>query len=439
MPTDLALHIENCLVADTHEHTRSEADWIKEGPPDVLADLFSNYSPDDLVCAGMSREDVLALVRGRAEDVEKRWNSVKDIWPLIRHTGYGQAVALAARELYGMDELSLNGIQAAEKTYAALRRPGQQLPFLKNRARLDHVQVNDMTRKPPVPDADAPDFYLYDLSLWGLAKHDVDYAQFQQWTGVTATNLASLEDAMVKLFEKSGRIAIACKTQHAYTRSLAWRMPSYAQAEEALSDILLQGAAVNPATRALLGDWCLHRCATLAGEYGLPVKVHTGYTAGASFMPLAGTSPANLGGLFKTCPRTRFVLLHMGYPYQHELLALAKQYPNVYASLCWAWSISPRETMEFVRRFIHAAPLNKLLAFGGDSVWPTPTYVYSRQMRQWLTRALSAEVAEGFLIEPEAIKIADHILRLNHYACFDIAGRRANIAAAGQSSRPIPA
>lgn len=430
MSTDLARHVESMLIADTHEHTRTEAEWVTEGPADVLADIFSNYATDDLVCAGMDYQAMVELVRGKPQDLQKRWDSVKDYWPLIRHTGYGQGVALAAEEVYGMEELSLPGLQTAEKTYRQLRSPGGQIEFLRHRAGLDHQQVNDMTRRPPTPNTDAPDFYLYDLSIWHLVKHEMDYQQLFDWTGVTVSDLASLDSAMGRLFEKSGGLAIACKSQQAYTRSLAWQKRTDAQARSALEEILRQGASADPAQRAVLGDWCLGRCCELAGQYNLPVKFHTGYTAGTSFMPLAGTAPSNLCGLFKAFPKTRFVLMHMSFPYHSELLALAKQYPNVYASLCWAWSISPRDAMEFVRRFIHSVPANKLLAFGGDSVWPTPTYVYSRQMRQWLSRALQAEVDEGYLGEAQAIELADRILLKNHYACFDIPGRRANIAKA---------
>ena len=125
----------------------------------------------------------------------------------------------------------------------------------------------------------------------------------------------------------------------------------------------------------------------------------------------------------------------MGYPYAEEVIALAKHYSGVYASMCWAWSIAPRQACEFVRRFIHTAPVSKLLAIGGDSAWPTPTVAYCQQMRRWLTRALEQEVAEGDLSERQAIEVAGRILRENHYECFDIAGLRARMAPAEQPAQ----
>ena len=48
MPTDLALHIEETRLVDTHEHLNKEPDWVEKGPADVLQDLFQNYVPAEL-------------------------------------------------------------------------------------------------------------------------------------------------------------------------------------------------------------------------------------------------------------------------------------------------------------------------------------------------------------------------------------------------------
>jgi uncharacterized protein len=137
----------------------------------------------------------------------------------------------------------------------------------------------------------------------------------------------------------------------------------------------------------------------------------------------------NLCALLTRYPEARFVLMHIAYPYNDELVALAKHYPNVWVDLCWAWSIDPYSAGDFVRRFLHAVPVNKLFAFGGDTSWPTSSAAYAFQARRWLTRALEAEVAAGDLTERQAIGVAARLMRGNQYACFDIEGTRANIKA----------
>jgi hypothetical protein len=121
--------------------------------------------------------------------------------------------------------------------------------------------------------------------------------------------------------------------------------------------------------------------------------------------------------------------MHISYPYADELVSIAKHYPNVWVDLCWAWSIDPYSSVDFVRRFLHAVPSSKLFGFGGDTMWPTAAVAYSIQARRGLHRALEAEVVEGDLTEQEAITIAKRVMRDNQYACFDIEGTRAAIRA----------
>jgi hypothetical protein len=93
--------------------------------------------------------------------------------------------------------------------------------------------------------------------------------------------------------------------------------------------------------------------------------------------------------------------------------------------LCWAWSIAPDAAAAFVRRMIHAVPANKLFVFGGDTGWAGSSFAYSIQARQWLTRALQAEVDDGFLSEAEAIELARRMMLDNQRDAFDIDGTRA--------------
>jgi predicted TIM-barrel fold metal-dependent hydrolase len=145
-------------------------------------------------------------------------------------------------------------------------------------------------------------------------------------------------------------------------------------------------------------------------------------------MPVDYIRSGNLCSLLAKYLDARFVLMHIAYPYSQELLALAKHYPNVYVDLCWAWSIDPYSASDFVRRYIHAAPANKLFIFGGDTFWPMGAVAYAYQARQWLTRALEAEVQERLLTEVQAIGLAQRFLRENQYLCFHIAEKKAQLS-----------
>jgi predicted TIM-barrel fold metal-dependent hydrolase len=167
----------------------------------------------------------------------------------------------------------------------------------------------------------------------------------------------------------------------------------------------------------------------LSIEHNLPFKIHTGYYAGNHRMPVERIKPGHLCGLLARYPEARFVLMHIAYPYDPELAAIAKHYRNVWVDLCWAWSIDPYTSGNFVRRFIHTVPINKLFVFGGDTQWASASVAYAEQARTWLTRALQAEVDEGLLSEAQAIQVASRIMRENQLDCFDLPGKRAHLRA----------
>jgi hypothetical protein len=234
---------------------------------------------------------------------------------------------------------------------------------------------------------------------------------------------------MQGIFEKYAACAVAVKAQHAYNRTLQWHERTDADAATALETVLNLGNKAPLEAQLCLGDWGWARGVELAIAHNLPFKLHTGYYAGNDRMPVDRIKGGNLCSLLARYLDCRFVLMHIAYPYNDEVVALAKHYRNVWVDLCWAWSIDPFSSADFVRRFIHAAPANKLFAFGGDTGWPTSSAAYAVQARRWLNRALQAEIDDGLLKEKEACELASRFMGQNQQACFDLVGTRQAIAA----------
>jgi predicted TIM-barrel fold metal-dependent hydrolase len=432
--TELAQHIQATPLADTHEHIFKEADYVENGP-DVLQDLFHTYIAMDLATAGAPAAAIERLINAHDPDVEGRWNGVKEAWEHCQFTSYGQATRLAARLIYGMDEITLSGILAAAEHNTQLRKPGERLRLLRDVANLDHVQIDDQSWA-CLPDASGPDFFLYDLSWSGFCEGQIAVKELYDATHVEVRDLASLRQAMAGLFAKYGDCAIAVKTAHAYERTLAWREREDVEVEPILQKAL-RGETLGDAERLCLGDWCWARGVELAIEYRLPFKIHTGIMAFNNIMAHPDRlRPAHLGPLLTRYGSARFVLMHLSYPYMDELITVAKHFPCVYVDMCWGWAINLHSAVDFVRRIMHGVPVNKLFAFGGDTLWPSQTVALAVQARAGLTRALQAEVEDGFLTEAEAIQIATRVMRDNQAACFDLAGRRATIRSRMMSSVP---
>ncbi len=422
MATNLSEHIEQTALCDTHEHLRREPDWIDDGP-DVLQDLFGNYVPADLITAGASQEALRRLTDASDPDLAGRFEGVRAAWEATQYTGYGEAVRRIVTDVYGFDDLTPDVLAPAQEKLAELRTPGGRYNLLREVANLDHIQTDDSSW-PCDPDESGPDFFLYDLSWAGFCSGHIDQEAIAQDTGIAVVDLDSLQKAMEAIFEKHAPCAIAVKAQHAYNRTLDWQARTRGDVERALYATLSSNNNVSESMRLCLGDWCWARGVELTIEHNLPFKIHTGYYAGNNRMPVDRIKAGNLCALLARYLDARFVLMHIAYPYSDELIALTKHYKNVWADLCWAWSINPYASSDFVRRFIHGAPINKLFVFGGDTRWPTSAAAYAFQTRFWLDKTLEAEVEEGHLTESQAMHIASRVMYDNQYECFDLKGTR---------------
>ena len=425
--TDLEQFIQSTPMVDTHEHMNKEPAFVDDGP-DILRSIFDHYFVNDLVSAGASEAAIKRFMDGKDPDIRGRFEGVREAYEASQFTGYGEGVRWVAKNLFGIDEISADTLEQAAPLAQQMHVPGKRLELLKTVANLDHIQTDDFEWVTE-PDASGPDFFLYDLSWVGWVNGNVYAEDVQRQVGIEIKDLASLRQGLEGLFAKYGPLAIAVKTQHAYNRTLLWRKREDRDAELVLLK-QLNGEPVSADEKLCLGDWCLARGVEFATQLKLPIKIHTGYYAGNNHMRTDYIRAGLLSELLLTYPQAKFVLMHTAYPYSGEMAALAKHFPNVFADMCWAWSIDPHSSESFLRRMIHAAPANKLFVYGGDSFWPHAAVGYAWQARRGLTRALQAEVADGFMTEPQAIGYAARVMYRNQQACFDIEGRRKVLKAA---------
>ena len=161
-----------------------------------------------------------------------------------------------------------------------------------------------------------------------------------------------------------------------------------------LQPVSCQGTADRP-DRKPLEDHLFWQAVDQATAHGLPVKLHTGYYAGENSMPLARLR-LNAGSAAELCrlsPDTKFVFMHICYPYYEEMLALTKHYTNAYIDMCWSWIINPLAAKDYLKKHIVTAPVNKLLPFGGDYTPVEPVLGHAIIARRGITQAL-AELVE---------------------------------------------
>jgi uncharacterized protein len=116
----------------------------------------------------------------------------------------------------------------------------------------------------------------------------------------------------------------------------------------------------------------------LAEELDMPVGVHTGlappntpYQCCPKFRTSLG-NPALLEEVLVRHPKLRVYMMHAGWPYLSETLAIMHMYPQVYVDLgAIDWLGLPREEFHDYLRALVRAGFGKRVMFGSDQmIWP---------------------------------------------------------------------
>ena len=383
---------------DTHEHTPGPAKWV-QADHDVLCEWLTHYFCDDLVSAGLTERQLNEVVRDGSRPLAERWRLVEPYWDAARHTGYGVALDLAARGLYGLEAVRADTIEELDRRFRAARRKtasgeANHYDFVlkqKSRVAVSIVDSNPDCDKRYFVSACRLDHYLQpgspdDVRAVG-EKAGVAVRSLDDWLAAAE---AELDAALAK-----GVVAV--KTSTAYWRSLRYPKVQRRRAEEAFRSIAGVVAA-DPAdegrARETLQDFVMHHVLGLADRRGLPVQVHTGLQAGTG-NDIANANPELMTDLFRQYPNVTFDIFHMGYPYQQTLSAIAKTFRNVMIDMSWAHVISPEACVRAVVEWLDAVPANKISAFGGDYLFVDGVYGGACLARRNIARSLACKVDQG--------------------------------------------
>lgn len=433
--------VNEVRLIDTHEHLQREENRLKT-EVDALSVFFLQYASSDLISSGLSYRDYQTILDPR-KPLEDRWKTFFPFWENIQNTAYAKALKIASRDLYG-EEINERTYQQISKRMKEANKKGLYKWVLKDRAAID-ISLQDTLLK--------PETYAYwnTPPVTKLLEVDKEFFipvhRFQDFTliqdrsdiegiacrrGTTIHTLTDLVKNLEMEFRELSQKIAAVKLWLGYRRPIRFEKATFAEAEEVFNQIFsqttfdrmeLEGVRMTvPEDLSLdeakpLHDFMVHKVIQLAGEYSIPVQIHTGYHEGNENL-LSNTNPLNLTNLFMEYKHVKFDLFHGGYPYIGESTALAKTFPNVYLDLAWLHIMSPHAAREAISEWLDTVPANKILGFGGDYVFVEGTYGHSVIARDNVARVLIKKVEEGDLKIEEAITLARQILRENAKTLF---------------------
>ncbi len=414
--------IEQIPLVNTHEHIIPEVDRTSS-----RIDFFTlagHYAINDAISAGLAGDD-LAVVRNPDAPLAQRWRAFEPFWKSASLTGYGQALRIAIRDIYGIDRISASTLPEINHRIEAANRPGLYEELLVHRSNIAYSVLDDYWNAAPVrPD---PKFFVcarkFDRFVAPQSVSDV--RRLEELTRVSITGLNGLKRAMEASFEQSLDIGmVTVKSTLAYSREIHYAEVSEREAESSLQSLLGANRTPPAGFRSRVDrpfrpmeDHMFHHLIGLAAAHGVPVQIHTGLQAGNGNF-IENSKPTHLTNLFFRFPQVPFDLFHMSYPYQGEAAAIAKVFPNVHIDFCWAHIISPSAARRALHEMVDTVPSNKIFGFGGDYRYPELSYAHAKIARRNIAHVLAEKVSEGSCSKQEALALGRKVLHDNPDALF---------------------
>ncbi len=423
---------------DTHEHLQGETGehLTDEAKPMNLFDLFSSaYLRAYWTMAGVP--DV-ATIASSAKPPKERWAAMKPWLDRFSACAAFAAFMRAARDIHEFHDAELTDSNWEELS----RRIEQKYAAASRIAWLEHVLtwarvsrfIGNVTmpyftetlpaRTPKVAQFEKK-FFLpsprVDAFLMGCYKE-----KSQSKKGVSrAENLRDLlhrtkeivkadyktfdeylafVDRAFDIYKQTGIAAI--KVTIAY-----WRTLDILPVEEAEARRIFDtpDERVTPDMERRFQDFMMAHLARQAARREWPFHIHTGW----GNPDLALGNPALLCNFIRRpdLAKAVFVLFH-GWPFVSEFIAVAKNFPGVYLDMVWMPFHSLKATEQFLAEAIDAITTNKITC-GGDVIAAEHAYGTLELIRDLLAKVLAERVADGYLTEKAALRIAKMLLHQN--------------------------
>lgn len=417
--------IERIPVIDTHEHL-PHCEEAREKHTDVLREYLIHYMSSDLMSADLTR-DLFSKIVDPSIPISQRWEWVEPYWEVCRYTGYGQALDISVKGIYGIDGVRRNTIEELNRAFLGSLKEGHFRHVLKD---LCGIRISLLDGFGGRFECDRSLFRRvwrpchYILPRTGAAIESVERTY-----GVSIRSLDDWTDAFER--EQADALdhgAVALKIGLAYERSLRFEEVDYNTAKAAFASCIDEWERAGRRGDAQvafpvnLQDYMMHFILGKASERNLTFQFHTGLQEGNGNI-VTNSDPALLTNLFMKYPDVDFDVFHIGYPFQHVVSALCKNFPNVFIDMCWAHIISPAAVRDALSDYLDAVPYNKISAFGGDYCFIDGVYGHLRLARENVSKVLSDKVDEGIFSEDKALEIAKALFYENPFRIFKLQGK----------------
>jgi hypothetical protein len=396
-------------VTDTHEHLRPPSSVAPEltasGIPGLLRHSYVRlpFRRPDGVANGMSDSFETSLRQWDPELMQGL--ELNAYWVWLRR-------GLAA--LYGMPDgsWSTNDWTRLDSAIrAAYLHPETWFADVLARARIEAVVWDPFWKAGTwtVPDARfVPSFRINStLVAYSEVASDFEGSNLARDWGPTfdieVTRVQDVKDLVDRIIERNVHAGCrSLKSAIAYDRDLLLTRPDREAAARAIGRAPDE---IEPSVRRAFEDEMIRFLLEQARDRGLVVQVHTGMAR------LTGSSPMHLAPILEEYPDVTFDIFHGGYPWVHEVAALAHNYPNVRLNLTWLPQLTTSGAISALKEWLQLVGDPRRLSWGGDCVLVEEAYGALLAARHTVARALAELTNEGYVELPAAERAARAVLR----------------------------
>ena len=397
--TFLLAEAEKIKIIDTHEHLQPHRNYTGDAP-DFLRDYLCCYINSHLVSGGMTFQQLKVVTDDLEKSIEERYRLVEPYLQNIRNTAYLRSWERSVRILYGEDGINRHTIAAlGEKFKAAVARPGYRKRIMREICNID-VALNDGF----LDDMKEAKTELF-APVWrpdGYARPDI--------LNPPPTFEAYLDLYKRTFLRNAAQGLASLKIGLAYERPIYFAEVDYKTADDIYKNYIKDedpGKFETP-----LRDYMIHYALGLAEKAGIPVQIHTGLQEGME-ITLRNSDPLLLLNLVRKYSDLTFDIFHMGYPFERELITLAKTNTNVNIDLCWVHFLSPYAVRGAFSEMLDVVPYTKLLGFGGDFLFYDGVPGHLSLAKENICAVLADKVAGREMTEDFAVEVLRGVFREN--------------------------
>lgn len=398
-------------IIDTHEHLQPNKNY-NFASPDILCDYFSHYITSDLRAAGMPEADICETIDGLGKicdyeiDIKERFKILEPYLEFVKNTSYYRSLTITTSKLYNISDITIDTIEELNEKFKTLNKKDNYRHYIMKELCNIKISINDCWND---------DLKSVTTELFTPVWHPDSYIRVE-----SKFDCATLDEYCEKyknhFLKQINDDMRALKCALAYSRTLYFEDVDYKTASELFVKCDPKSEEEVPKK---LQDYMMHYVLKLAHENNFVIQIHTGLQEGMS-NDIENSNPMLLKNLFGKFSNLTFDLFHIGYPYNREIITLAKYYPNVYIDMCWAHIISPYASREFLNEALDVLPYNKIFGFGGDYLFYEGVYGHLTIAKQNICEVLANKVDRKEISLELSEKILKAILHDNAARIFKI-------------------